>query len=231
METTSFDELKEHFNSPEFISYGMSRTQMDNFIFAMQITSHRVAKQFLSELHVRYNSQDTNELDLEQLEAEREILLEELHAADTPGKKKLADVKIKKKDHDIRMVQTTLRQTKREIDDIVASLNHYEEVIGQKITDLDLDDEVQEREYWVKRLSKQAGLDLITSGRISMGNMEAVMALPDNERNKVLANSLAITHAIKAEMETAEQLMLEQTTPTMMIENKQDILGNKLEIE
>lgn len=228
METTSYEELKEHFNSTDFVNLGMSKTQMENFIFAMQITSHRVAKQFLTELHVRYNAQDTNQLDLEQLLAEREILVEEQQTADTPGKTKLAEVKIKKKDHDIRMVRTTLKQLEKEISDIVSSLNHYETVVGQKVTEIDLDNEVQEREYWVKRLAKQAGLDLLTSGRVSIGNMEAVMALPDNERNQVLAQSLAITHAIKGEMEKAEHLMLEQFSPEMMIEHKQDILGSKL---
>jgi hypothetical protein len=146
----------------------------------------------------------------------------------TPGNKKLLEVKIAKKDHEIRMVETKLRQTEKEVEYIMSSLNDYEQIVGQKITEIDLDDEFEERKYWVKRLSKQAGLDLLTSGRVSTGNMESLMALPDSERTEVLTNALAISHAIKHEMTTSEQMLLEKSNPEMLLDSKNDILGNKL---
>lgn len=228
MVTTSFEELKEYFDSPAYDNTGMSKTQMDNFIFAMQITSHRVARQFLNELNVRYNSMEMNKLDMEELQAEREILLEKAGEAKTPGEKKLAEVKIKKKDHDIRVLDSKIRVVNKEVEHIVKSLNDYETIVGVKVTEVDIHDENEERKYWVKRLSKQAGLDLLTSGRISTGNMEAVMALPTQERNEVLQNSLAISHAVKNELGNAEQILLERSSPEMLLQSKDDILGNKL---
>ena len=226
----TIEDFESYFEDANFKTVGMTKTQMDNFIFGMQITSNRTALQFLNELYARYSSRKGHELDIEELEADKLILEEGLVESNSVGKNALINVKIKKKIHELRMTNAKLKQTIKEIEYILSTLNQYEEYIGMRIEEVDFENEAEERIYWTKRLAKQSGLDLAASGRISTGTLESLMALPEGERTTALATALSISHAIKHEMVTSEQLLIDNKTETEMIESKNNIMASKLTI-
>jgi hypothetical protein len=227
--TTTFEDIAEYFSDPEYTTRGMSGVQMENFIFAQQISSHRVAIQFINELYTRYNAIEGHKLDRETKLAEIIICEERRDAAKTKGTKQLAIVDIKMKHHELRMLDTRMRQSRHDIDKIVVSLNKYEENIGKSLFEVDLDNEVAEREYWVKRLSKQAGLDIATTGAISFGNMESLISLPELERDSIISNAMSISHSIRSDVNEIEQQLLADSTSADRVKKRNYILGNKME--
>ena len=229
MELTTLKELKEYFSNPEYSSSGMSKVQMENFIFSMQITSTRVAFQFINELQTRFNSLKGSILHVEEKEAERMILEEEKEVAKTAGKVQLKKVLIKLKDHEIRMTKVKINQSEKEIDYIISSLNKYELATGNKLTEMNFENEKDDREYWMKRLSKQAGLDIVSNGRISTGNMEALMVLPGTDSDKVLSNAIAISLSLRSDMEHKEKMLLAKVTEKELEEKKKYILGSQFQ--
>ena len=229
MELTTVKELEEYFGDPEYRSMGMSKVQMENFIFSMQITSTKVAFQFINELQTRFNSLKGSILHVEEKEAERMILEEEKEVAKTAGKVQLKKVLIKLKDHEIRMTKVKINQSEKEINYIISSLNKYELATGNKLTEMDFENEEDDREYWMKRLSKQAGLDIVSNGRISTGNMEALMVLPGTDSDKVLSNAIAISLSLRADMEHKEKTMLAHATEKELEEKKKYLLGSQLQ--
>ena len=228
METTTLEELKDYFKDPEYSSSGMSKTQMENFIFSMQITSTKTAFQFINELQTRFNSLKGSILHVEEKEAERMILEEEKEVAKTDGEVKLKKVLIRKKDHEIAMTKAKIRQSNKEIEHITESLNKYELATGNKLTEMDFENEDDDRDYWMRRLSKQAGLDIISTGRISTGNMEALMVLPGTDSDKVLSNAIAISLSLTSDMEHKEKMLLAKVTEKELEEKKKYILGSQL---
>ena len=229
MELTTVKELEEYFGDPEYRSMGMSKVQMENFIFSMQITSTKVAFQFINELQTRFNSLKGSILHVEEKEAERMILEEEKEVAKTEGEVKLKKALIRKKDHEIRMTNVKILQSDKEINYIISSLNKYELATGNKLTEMDFENEEDDREYWMKRLSKQAGLDIIATGRISTGNMEALMVLPGNDSDKVLSNAIAISLSLRSDMEHKEKMLLAKVTEKELEEKKKYILGSQFQ--
>ena len=228
MELTTLKELEEYFSNPEYCSMGMSKTQMENFIFSMQITSTRVAFQFINELQTRFNSLNGSILHVEEKEAEMMILEEEKEAAKTEGVSQLKEVLIRKKVHEIKMTKVKILQSNKEIDYIISSLNKYELATGNKLTEMDFENEDDDRDYWMRRLSKQAGLDIISTGRISTGNMEALMVLPGTDSDKVLSNAIAISLSLTSDMEHKEKMLLAKVTEKELEEKKKYILGSQL---
>jgi len=228
MELTTVKELEEFFDDPEYRSMGMSKVQMENFIFSMQITTTKVAFQFINELQTRFNSLKGSILHVEEKEAERMILEEEKEVAKTDGEVKLKKALIGKKDHEINMTEAKIRQSKKEIELITESLNKYELATGNKLTEMDFENEDDDRDYWMRRLSKQAGLDIISTGRISTGNMEALMVLPGTDSDKVLSNAIAISLSLTSDMEHKEKMLLAKVTEKELEEKKKYILGSQL---
>ena len=228
MELTTLKELEEYFGDPEYRSMGMSKVQMENFIFSMQITSTKVAFQFINELQTRFNSLNGSILHVEEKEAEMMILEEEKEAAKTEGVSQLKEVLIRKKVHEIKMTKVKILQSNKEIDYIISSLNKYELATGNKLTEMDFENEDDDRDYWMRRLSKQAGLDIIATGRISTGNMEALMVLPGNDSDKVLSNAIAISISLKSDMQHKEKILLAKVTDKELEEKKKYILGSQL---
>lgn len=229
MKLTTYKDLDNFFNDEKYTTRGMSNVQMENFIFAQQITSNRVAKQFLNELQSRYSSFVNDGLDVEEKEAEIGIIEEDKEGTNSSAQKHMYDVQIKRKTRELWILKARQRQTQNEIDMIIKSLNKYEESIQTNLLEVDLDDENAEREYWVKRLSKQAGLDIATTGRISFGNMESVMSLPSVERDKVIANSVAISHSIGKDVQEIEQALLTSNSPEELDKKREYILGPSID--
>ena len=228
MELTTVKELEKFFGDPEYRSMGMSKVQMENFIFSMQITSTKVAFQFINELQTRFNSLKGSILHVEEKEAERMILEVEKEGAKTDGEVQLKKVLIRKKDHEIAMTNAKIRQSNKEIEYITESLNKYELATGNKLTEMDFENEDDDRDYWMRRLSKQAGLDIISTGRISTGNMEALMVLPGTDSDKVLSNAIAISLSLTSDMEHKEKMLLAKVTEKELEEKKKYILGSQL---
>lgn len=54
-----------------------------------------------------------------------------------------------------------------------------------------------EREYWVQRLSHQAHLDICATGRVSAGNLDAIMKLPLDAQRECLLLSVKKVEAFK----------------------------------
>jgi hypothetical protein len=66
--------------------------------------------------------------------------------------------------------------------------------------------EEYEHDYWIKRLATQSALELLTVGRIGVGNLEALMQMgPDNFR-KALVEATKITNEVKGQVKYLDMI-------------------------
>ena len=83
--------------------------------------------------------------------------------------------------------------------------------VASDLVDLDNIQEVidaDERDYWVKRLSKQAALDMLTTGVVGSGNMDAIISMPEEEQIKCLAAAVDYNNKLKLGMHNIERKVL-----------------------
>jgi hypothetical protein len=70
-------------------------------------------------------------------------------------------------------------------------------------------DPEEEKDYWIQRMSKQAGLDLLTTGTIGMGNLDAIITMDPDDQKEIFKHALGFHNELKGQLEGAERQLLE----------------------
>ena len=97
------------------------------------------------------------------------------------------------------------------LDRTVAETSFLENILSEfrKEHDVQLLVEKQdeyEHEYWIKRLATQSALELLTAGRIGVGNMEALMQMGSENFRKALVETTIITNQVKDQVKYLDMI-------------------------
>ena len=63
-----------------------------------------------------------------------------------------------------------------------------------------------EHEYWIKRMANQAALEMLTVGRIGVGNLEALMQMGPENFKKALVETTRITNEVKDQVKYLDMI-------------------------
>jgi len=174
---------------------GMSDFQIKNFVVGAQMTPMRQLYQAAMEIEARESNLVQSDFEEKKQKLKIRIAQEKLKLTDDPLLQ--AELEL-----EILTLENKLAGIAKEVVRMNAELKSFYEVVDHFNAHIDIDDMLSMRDtleidYWVKRLSKQAALDLICTGRISNGNLAAMMDLPDEifqislKETYKLANMLA----------------------------------------
>lgn len=194
--------------------FSMTEFQIKHFVVGSQHNNFRQFKQILLELEVRYTNLEQIELDMEKNRLERALAEEKMLNETSLAQQALYAHEIKKLDIGYENGTRSMDRTKAE----VASLENILAEFRSKIDVKELMDnqETYETDYWVKRLATQSALELLTVGRIGVGNLEALMQMgPKNFKN-------ALVEATRINNEVREQVKyLDMIGDQELLENNQ----------
>jgi len=200
--------------------WSVPRYKMRWFQGQAQITKWGVFRQFMIEM--RGKEESIEKLDYEIAKAEADIEIHQYYAAHTPnpGERKKAQV-------EIDFLKRQIARSTRMKDDAMLDRQYYLDLLGEMTTGPDSlvpdgsgrtwmdilysDDQDQfERQLWTNRLGKQAALDILFYGRIGVGNMDAILQMPQEQQAETLV--LATDYALqlqdyqqKLQLESAEK--------------------------
>jgi hypothetical protein len=156
---------------------GMTDFQIKNFVIGAQMTPLKQLHQAAIEIEARENNLTQSEFEEKKNNLKIKILNEKLkRTEDELGR---AEIEL-----EILVIENKLEAILRERNRMHYELKSFYEVVDFFNENYDIDEMLSMKDtldidYWVKRLSKQAGLDLISTGRISNGNLSAMMDMPD----------------------------------------------------
>jgi len=197
----------------------MSEYQIASFVVAPQITANRQVRQCILELQSRGKALETTKLDyrrenikLEKLDREWVNNIEGNEDLD-PLDIELYKMDVTEQKINIKRIETSIVHTEHEMNVLLKMLKEAEEEgvdvdgIG-KGTFLDPD---EEKDYWIQRMSKQAGLDLLTTGTIGMGNLDSIITMDPEDQKEVFKHALGFHNELKGQLEGAERALLEDT--------------------
>ena len=216
------------------ITNGTPRFKIEHFVGNSELTPYKKMRQFLVEIQIRQDSYLNIENALAKAKVQLEIEEEKLKVAPTELEKKYCALEIFNLKKDIKKYEFNRRQALQEKDDFVKCIQDLHnsdkgkledgtpllEVFGNK----ELEEKL-EKEYWIIRLAKQASNDLLATGKIQSGNLDALAMLDskDHEQalqlvcDKVVRHDGAMQLMYRKAYESAAQGLTDQTTKTRLL--------------
>lgn len=225
------------------LDHGTPLFKVRHFIGDSQVTAYAKFKQIMLELRSREEVIEQAMVSVEKYKAEVELALENIEAAESPARKKLAELEYVSSQNDLLKTERRLKMAYDERDKFLSILHEMYETGEAILPDgTDLRDAVQdeymseflEAEHWKYRLGKQAALDIIAYGNIGTGNLEAISMLNEDQAAETLTLALSWSHGVKAALGSMEQKVIEgintgSILPTFKIDKQATPDNNQLE--
>lgn len=186
------------------LTFSMSQFQIKHFVVGSQYNNFRQFKQILLEMEVRITNLEQIELDMEKNRLERAVAEENMLAEISIAKKNLFAHEIKKLDIGYENGTRSMERTRGELSYLENILEEFRSKIN--VDDLISNQEIYETDYWIKRLANQAALELLTVGRIGVGNLEALMQMGDSNFKKALVEATKITNEVKDQVKYLDMI-------------------------
>lgn len=179
--------------------WSMSDFQSRYFVVNSQVTDYRRVRQALLEIDTRISAKkqiirDWKRSEIKLKIKERDLALEQLDL-----EKELILLDIDQLQYDISVYTKKLRVVEEELDGFVKLVLEIVPTLSELEKYREHNEEL-EREYWIYRMAKQASVDMVTTGRISAGNLDSIaMMAPQDQAltiGSALVNSKKLTSGI-----------------------------------
>lgn len=177
------------------VDHSMPYFKIKHFVGDAQITAYQKYKQFLLEIRSREESLENLIMNIARQEAVIEVIYEDMEKITSPAQMKLKEFELITNRNDLLKLHRRLSQGYEERRSFILALQEMYDSGEAFLEDgTDLKDAIQdpkkvealEEEYWKYRLGKQAALDMIATGKIGTGNMEAITMLDHADQVKTL---------------------------------------------
>jgi len=180
----------------EALPRGMSDFQMKQFVINAQLTPVKQLQQVTMEAEVREENLRKAEYEDKKNQLKIEILKKKRDREVDPLYQMEIDLEIHQLEEKIYLNVKEVKRIKNELNTFYEVLQYFNDNydIGEMLAMKD----TLEIDYWVKRLGRQAGLDIVSTGRISTGNLQAMLDLPEEIFHVTLQEALKITNEMAA---------------------------------
>lgn len=195
------DNLPEEYQK---MSFSMSQFQINKFVVNSQHSAYKQFKQVILELEVRKTLEETIKLDQRKNLAEQKLFDEKILAENSPAQKELYEIE---KEKLIVAYENSIRSYERTKNEIDSLENTYKWFKDNYDIQYFLDNqEALEEDYWIKRMGSQAALEILTVGRIGVGNLEAMMQMGETLFKKTLIEATRISRDVQEQVKYLDMI-------------------------
>lgn len=212
-------------------SWGMSDFQSRYFVVNSQVTNYRRVRQALLEIETRIAAKKQIERSRKKTEIQKQILLRDYANEIDELKRQLILVDIEQCDYDMSVYDKKYRVCLEELEkfacvvkDIVPDIETLESYKEHN--------EIEERNYWIARMAKQATMDLMTIGRIGSGNLDSIAMMPLEDQQETIKAALKYNTLLNKGIQVIEKQAQEELAKLPSGMNYIDeIVNNQLKLE
>lgn len=178
--------------------------KVKHFVGDAQITPFAKYRQFLLEIRSREEIIENLLMNIVKQEAQIEVIQEEIAEATTPARLKLKEFELITNKNDLVKIHRRLSSAYNERENFLRAMKEMYDTGEAFLPDgTDLKDAINnpeladklEKDLWRHRLGKQAALDIITTGKIGTGNMDAISMMA--EEDAVYAMNVAMDWSVR----------------------------------
>lgn len=188
-------------------AWSMSDFQSRYFVVNSQVTDYRRVRQALLEVETRIAAKKQIVRDSKRSEINLKIKERDLQNETRELERELILLDIDQNKYDLSVYDKKLRVVEEELDQFAGLVM---EIVGS-VEDLESytqHNEKLEQEYWIHRMSKQAAVDMVTTGRIGAGNLDSIAMMSAEDQamtiGSALVNSKKLTAGINNIQEAIE---------------------------
>jgi len=204
-----------------------------HFVGDAQITHYAKYKQLLLEIRAREEIIEQTIVSVEKCKARVAVEQEQMLTETSPAKKKMSAWEVTSLVNDVAKTERRLTMAYKERGLFIGVLDEmYENGTAYLDDGTDLKDAIDdqklseqlEAEHWTYRLGKQAALDLIATGHIGTGNLEAISMMSEGQALETLRLALTYSNGLQRALATMEksvvaEIGLGKFSSTTKIEN------------
>lgn len=212
-------------------SWGMSDFQSRYFVVNSQVTNYRRVRQAILEIETRIAAKKQIERNVKKTEIEKKICERNLLTEEDDLQKELIEVDIDQLNYDLSVYEKKYRV-------VLDELNTFAEIIKDIVPDLETmekyrsNNEIEERNYWIARLGKQAAMDLLTIGRVGQGNMDSIAMMPIDDQKATIKAAIKYNKTLSEGIEYLEQESTKELSLNKVgINYIDEIISDQLKIE
>lgn len=185
----------------------MTQYQIDHFVVGEKMTPYRILRQILMELETRYVNLELTKKDqkieiikIKQLKS----ILDTLEGFD----KEIQELEIEKKELELNSISKTIFNTEYEIN----VLENQFKKLKEQYPDMKsvLTDPDGEEEYWINKFIKEAQVDIMTTGRVGKGVLDAIMSLPNEHQQFIINHAVSQATNSNVYISGVEDLILKE---------------------
>jgi hypothetical protein len=189
-----------HYNS------GMSDYQIKNYVIKSEVTTYRQIKQTLVELNARQESIENIKIDCEKRKINIEKIKHKLNTTEDEFDKRLLEIDLREEEKNIIFATKKYNIQKQEynlfLEKITSFFDSKEELQNY------MNNPEEERKYWIARMGKQAALDLLSSGRITVGNMDSIAMMSEEDQVQTLKVAIQYSGLMNVGLAKLQQEMI-----------------------
>jgi hypothetical protein len=211
-------------------SWSMSDFQSRYFVVNSQVTNYRRVRQALLEIETRIAAKKQIERNVRKTETEKKILQRSLAAEQDELQRELIEIDIDQCDYDLSVYAKKYKVCLEELESFAG-------IICDVVPDIETletykkHNEVEERNYWIARMAKQATMDLMMTGRIGQGNLDSIAMMPVLDQQETIKAALMYNGMLNKGISSLEKQAMEelQALPSN-INYIDEIVNNQLKL-
>ena len=184
--------------------WSMSDFQSRYFVVNSQDTDYRKVRQALLEIETRIAARKQIDRDNKRTEINLKIKQRDLQSETRELEKELVLIDIDQLEYDLSVYKSKVRVVAEEIEEfsklVLEIVSSVEELETYKQHNEEL-----EREYWIHRMAKQAGVDMVTTGRIGAGNLDSIAMMSPEDQALTIGSALISSKKLTAGINAIEE--------------------------
>ena len=177
----------------------MTKWQMHNFVEGEGITRWRRVRQLLLEIESRQSILEGLPFSKEEALGTIDMLYEEIEETNSEGQKRINRAKIAR--HEAELVQLDRGEVRT-----IKELDYFLELMHELNIDQDYLDNFyrieneEDRDYYIRRLGKQAATEIMAYGRMGTGNTSSILLMDKEDQQSAMQGALTLQKSIDKNM-------------------------------
>jgi hypothetical protein len=163
-----------------------------------EVTDHRKIQQVSLEVRARMRALQQCQYDIKKAELKIKKFQRALAEETDDIEQELLELEIKNIEYDIKTTTVVMEQSHIELQTHLAILRKIAPENTLEVLKHYKDNwEEKEKEYWTKRMGKQAMMDLLMTGKIQSGNLDSLLGMPEDTRKAAIGYALLQTSKVE----------------------------------
>lgn len=162
----------------------MSDYQIDHFVLRSQVTDYRQIKQALLELEGRKDGIRQTDVNLRRKKITKQKFEYDIKNSNDEFERKFLEIDLEEVTKDIEFIERRLKVQHKEYNFFAEKI--YSRFDSKEKLEKFCDNPEEEQRYWIARMGKQAAIDIISLGRISVGNMDSIAMMSEEDQIQTL---------------------------------------------